>query len=185
MIPMTQLWLPLVLSAVLVFIASSVIHMVLKWHNTEYLKLPNEDEVRAALRKAGPPGQYVVPHCVDMKQMQAPEMQQKYIEGPVAFIMLRKPGMPKMGPALAQWFALNLLVACIAACVAASTLPLGASPARAFHVTGLISFIAYAGGSLSSGIWKGQPWKSVGKELLDAAIFGIAGGAPFALLWPG
>ncbi len=73
MVPLTQLWLPIVLSAVIVFVASSLIHMVLKWHNSDYRALPNEEEVRAAIRKGSPaPGQYVLPHCGDMKEMGKP-----------------------------------------------------------------------------------------------------------------
>ena len=40
---LAQLWMPIVLSAVLVFAASSLIHMVLKWHNADYRPLANED----------------------------------------------------------------------------------------------------------------------------------------------
>ena len=40
MVALTSLWLPVVVSAVLVFVASSVVHMVLGYHNTDYSKLP-------------------------------------------------------------------------------------------------------------------------------------------------
>ena len=42
------LWLPIVLSALLVFVVSAIIHMVLKYHNRDYKQLPNEVAVRAA-----------------------------------------------------------------------------------------------------------------------------------------
>ena len=55
-----QLWLPILSTAALIFIASSLIHMVFKWHNADYKKLANEDDVRAAIRATSPaPGQYV------------------------------------------------------------------------------------------------------------------------------
>ena len=96
-----HLWLPIVVSAVLVFVASSVIHMVVQWHKTDYNKLANEDDVRAALRASdAAPAQYVMPYCPGMKDMQAPEMQKKFVEGPIAFITLRPIGVPKMGGAL-------------------------------------------------------------------------------------
>ena len=76
-----NLWLPILLSAVFVFIASSLIHMVFKWHNSEYLKLSNEDEVRAAIRKESPgPGQYVLPWCPGMKEMESEAMKQKFAQ---------------------------------------------------------------------------------------------------------
>lgn len=186
MVSIAQVLLPMFAAAALVFIASSLIHMVFRWHNSDYLKLPNEDEVAAAIRKAKlAPGQYVMPHCLDMKAMQAPEMQQKFKDGPVGFLLLRPNGAPNMGPSLGQWFALNVVVAAIVACIAATTLAAGSPAGRVFHVTGLISFIAYAGGSVTDGIWHARPWRAVAKDLLDALIYGAVSGAGFALLWPG
>ena len=53
MVSLANLWLPVLLSAVIVFFASSIIHMVLPYHRSDYKKLPDEDNVRAALRAAG------------------------------------------------------------------------------------------------------------------------------------
>jgi len=185
MVTLTSLWLPILLSAVGVFVASSLVHMLLRWHNADYRKLPNEDEVRAAIRK-GPatPGQYVVPHCLDMKQLQSPEMQQKFVEGPNALLWIRANGKQAMGPMLGQWFALNLLVSFTVAYLAAHTLAAGAAPLQVLRVTASIGFLAYAVGSISDGIWFYKPWRAVGKDLLDALIFGFAGGAVLAWLWP-
>jgi hypothetical protein len=185
MLSVAQLWLPTLAAALGVFVASSLIHMVLKWHNADYQKLPNEDEVASALRKSSlPPGQYVVPYCVGMKDMQSPEMQKKFVEGPVGHLFLRRPGLPKMGPALGTWFALTVAVAAVAAHVGCMTLAAGAPPMRVGHVTGAVTFIAYAAGSVSDGIWLGKPWGSVAKDLLDALIFAAVSGLAFALLWP-
>ena len=117
------LWLPIVLSAVLVFVVSAIIHMVLKYHNRDYTKLPNEDAVRAALRAGNPePRQYIIPYCPDPKEMESPEMQQKFIEGPVGVLNLRRPGPPTMGPMLFQWFVFILVVSFFVAYLAAHTL---------------------------------------------------------------
>lgn len=99
MISLPQLWLPILVSAVLVFVASSLIHMVVKWHNSDYLTLSNEDEVRAAIRKTNPaPGQYLLPSISDMSQLKTPEVQRKFTEGPVGFLALKKSGTPNMAP---------------------------------------------------------------------------------------
>ena len=45
-----HLWMPILVTAVLIFVASSLIHMVFKWHNSDYRKFDNEDDVRAAVR---------------------------------------------------------------------------------------------------------------------------------------
>src|SRR5687767_7645763 len=108
MVTLVQLWLPILLSAVFVFVASALVHMVFRWHQPDYRKLPNEDEVRAAVRKvATAPGQYSMPHCLGPKDMQNPDVQKKFAEGPVAMMWVLPNGMPSMGRMLGQWFTLN------------------------------------------------------------------------------
>ena len=184
MTQIAELWIPIVLSAVLVFVASSIIHMLLKWHNSEYRRVPNEDAVRDAIRAgSAAPGQYAIPYCQDMKQMQSPEMLRKFTEGPVAFLVLRTPGPPKMGGFLVKWFVYGVVVAAIVACLAGGVLPAGAGR-QAGILTGAMAFLAYAGGSVPNAIWMGKPWSSALKELLDALIYGLVTGATFAWLWP-
>jgi hypothetical protein len=183
MVSTASLWLPILLAALGVFIASSLIHMVFKWHNADYLKLGNEDQVRAAIGKPAP-GVYVVPHCLDMKEMQSPQMQQKFVDGPVGFVVVRPSGLPKMGGHLAKWFALNVVVAALAAHLAAVSVPVGAGR-EAFHLVAIVTLLAYSAGSVSDGIWFGRPWRAVAKELLDALIFAVVSGAVFGWLWPG
>jgi len=186
MVSLASLWLPIVLAAVLVFVASSFVHMVFKWHKADYRKLPNEDDVRAVLRKAAAaPGQYTLPHCLGPKEAQAPEMQQKFVEGPVAVVRLLRNGAPAMGPMLGQWFALNLLVCLLTAYVAAHALAPGAAPLQVLRITATTGFLAYAVGGLSEAIWMGKPWAAAAKDLLDALTYGFAGALPFAFLWPG
>ena len=184
----TLLWLPVVASTVLVFVASSVIHMVVQWHKSEYGKLANEDEVRTAVRASGAsPGLYVLPHCPDMKSLQTPEMQKKFTEGPIAFITLKQPGPPKMGGALVMWFVFILVVTAIAAYVAQKTLaPFAADLTfmRICRVVGAVTFLAYVGGTIQNGIWMGKPWSAVAKEVADGAIYAAITALAFGWLWP-
>jgi hypothetical protein len=185
MVPFTHLWIPIVLSAVCVFAASSLIHMVVKWHASDYKALTNEDEVREAIRKGTPgPGQYVLPHCGDMKDMEKPEMQQKFKDGPVAFLVVSPNGAPAMGTTLGKWFAFAVLVAFMAAYLASRTLMPGTHYLQVFRVVGVVSFLAYGFGSIPMGIWMGKPWSSVGKDLADALIYGLLSGGVFGWLWP-
>ncbi len=180
-----QLWMPILVSAVLVFVASSLIHMVFKWHNADYHKLANEDEVRAVLRAGSPtPAEYVIPHCADMKQMKNPEFVKKFEEGPVAMLTLRAPGPPKMGGALGLWFAYTVLIGAIAAYIAQKTLIGPVNFLQVCRVVGTLTFVAYVGGSVQSGIWMGKPWGSVAKDVLDGAIYATLTAVTFAWLWP-
>jgi hypothetical protein len=185
LVSLAQLWMPILLSGVCVFAASSLIHMVVKWHASDYNTLSNEDEVRAAIRKGTPaPGQYVMPHCSDMKDMKKPEMQQRYKDGPVGFLTLIPNGPPAMGPALAKWFAYSVLVAFMAAYLASRTLAPGTHYLQVFRVVGVVSFLAYGFGSIQMAIWMGKPWSSALKDLADALIYGLLSGGVFGWLWP-
>ena len=179
------LWLPILLSAVGVFVASSVIHMLVQWHKGDYHAFANEDAVRAAIRAGTPsPGQYVVPYCADHKLLRTPEFQQKFAEGPVAFATVRANGMPGMGPMLGGWFVYNVVVALLAACVATRGLAAGASMHSVALATGIASLLAYGGGPVQQFIWMGKPGRSAALELLDAAIYAAITACVMAWLWP-
>lgn len=185
MVSLLQLWLPILLSAVLVFLASSLIHMVFKWHNSDYRKLPNEDEVRAAIRKGDPaPGQYVMPYFGDMQAMQSPEAQQKYAEGPVAMLYLKASGCPNMGSALLAWFLFSVVISFAVAYLTSRTVAPGAHCLQVFRVAGTAAFLAYAGNAAQAAIWMGKPCRSAAKEILDGFIYGLVTAGAFAWLWP-
>jgi hypothetical protein len=185
MVTLGSLLVPIVLSAILVFIASSIIHMVLKYHNKDYSPLPNEDAVRAAMRAGNPPpGQYIIPYCSDMKAMEKPEVKQKYIEGPVGVLNLMRPGVPKMGNYLAQWFVFILVVSFFIAYIAAHSIPAGARYLEVFRVIGAVGFLAYAAGQLPAAIWMGKPWKVAWKEAFDGLVYGLVTAGTFGWFWP-
>ena len=179
------LWQPIVLSAVLVFILSAIIHMVLKYHNSDYKRLSNEDAVRAAIRSGNPePRQYIFPYAAEMKEMGSPEMRQKYAEGPVGVMYLRQPGPPTMGPALTQWFLYTLLVSIFVAYAAAHALPPEAEYLRIFRIVGVAAFLAYGLGSLPASIWMAKPWVVAAKEVFDGLLYALVTAGTFGWLWP-
>jgi hypothetical protein len=181
----THLWLPILVAAVLVFVASSLIHMVFKWHNSDYTKLANEDEVAAALRAgSAKPGLYVIPHCADMKDLKSEAMQKKFREGPIGFITIAKSGMPGMGKQLLLWFLYIVAVTSVGACLALQIYGLQAEPHHAGHVVGMLSLLAYIGGSIQNGIWMAKPWSSVAKDVLDGLIYATVTALTFMWLWP-
>jgi hypothetical protein len=185
MVSLGALWVPILLSAVIVFITSFLVHMVLKYHSSDYSKLPNEDAVRAAIRAGNPPpAQYVIPYCADMKQMDSPEMKAKYTEGPVGVLNIKPNGAYSMGPALGQWFVFNLVVSFFVAYVAAHTIPSGTVYLEVFRVVGTVAFLAYATGQIPSAIWMGKPWSVTFKETLDGLLYGLVTAGTFGWLWP-
>lgn len=180
------LWLPILLSAVVVFVLSSLVHMVFKWHASDYAGFSNEEAVRTAIKAGNPqPGRYVVPHCPDMKDMGSEAMAKKYREGPVGHFTLGPSGVPNMGKYLGQWFLWCLVISVVAAYLAWRACGLDhAQAARAAKWVGSISFIAYGSGTVSESIWMMRPWSSTAKYLLDAALYALGSGAVFLWLWP-
>lgn len=180
-----MLWLPILLSAVFVFVASSLVHMVLPIHAGDYQKLPNEDRVRDALRDAQvPPGQYMYPGCDSMKEYGSEALQKKFAEGPVGVLIMRPNGMPNMGKSLAQWFALCLVTSAAVAHLAGVSLAPGAAGGAVFHVTALLALLGYAFGCFHDSIWKGVSWTVTAKFVFDGLLYAAVTGATFAWLWP-
>jgi len=180
-----SLWLPILLSAVVVFVISSLVHMVLKWHASDYNGFANEDAVRAAIRAGNPaPGRYVMPHCNDMKDMGSEAMVKKYQEGPVGHFTLGPSGAPNMGKYLGLWFLWSLAITVVAAYLAARLYPLDRPHARgASKLVGAGAFIAYGFGTVTESIWAMRPWSSSAKYLLDAALYSVGTGLVFYWLW--
>ena len=183
MVSLGSLWLPILLSAVLVFAASSIIHMVLKYHNKDYTRLSNEDAVRAAIRGSSP-AQYIIPYCPEMKAMETPEMKQKYTEGPVAVLNVMRSGVPSMGKPLTQWFIFSLVVSLFIAYVASHAIPAGTRYLQVFRIVGAVGFLAYAASQVQQSIWWGKPWKNTWKDVFDGLVYGLVTAGTFGWLWP-
>ena len=184
MVSLAALWLPILLSAVIVFVASSLMHMLLKYHQSDYRQLPDEDKVRAALRAANlTGGLYVFPFCTH-KDMKSPALIEKYKEGPVGFLNILPNGPPAMPKFLIQWFVFCLLVGFFVAYLAAHTLAQGTHYLTVFRVVGTAAFLAYGLGNLSNGIWKGQTWSATIKEVIDGLVYGLLTAGTFGWLWP-
>jgi hypothetical protein len=184
MATLSALWLPILLSAVVVFIASSILHMVLPYHKNDYSKLPDEDKALTALRGLNlSRGLYIFPYCTHDK-MKSPEMVEKYKQGPVGHMTIFRSGQINMGKYLGQWFAYCLIVAFFAAYIAAHTLAAGVHYLVVFRVVGATAFMAFGIGPLANGIWKGQPWGMTIKEVIDGLIYSLLAAGMFGWLWP-
>lgn len=183
--PFGSLWLPVIVSAVVVFIASSIIHMALKYHRADIKGLPDEEAAREALRKGSPgPGVYFVPYCADHKQMNEPATKAKFEKGPVAIITLARNGPVVLPKHLALWFGYSLFVSFVTAYVARHTLLPGADGMLVTRITGTVAFAAYGLAHISDSIWKAQPWGNTMRALIDGLIYALLTGLTFRFLWP-
>ena len=185
MVPVLSLWLPIILSAVAVFLLSSVIHMLFGYHHNDYGTLPDEAGVMDALRPFNlPPGNYAMPHARDTKDMNSPEYKAKYAKGPVGFLTVLRGGSMAMGKELVQWFCYTLVVGIFAAYIAGRALGPGADYLEAFRFAGATAFIGYALALWQNTIWYKINWTTTLKQTFDALIYALFTGGIFGSLWP-
>jgi len=185
MAALVSLWVPIVLSAVIVFVASSVIHMTPLWHKNDYPKMPREAEVLDALRPlAVPPGDYFIPRASGMKEMRSPEFKEKMKRGPVAVLTVMPNGQISMGPSLVQWFVFLIVVGLFVALVTCQTLPVGTPYPRVFKVAGTVAFIGYSLALCELSIWYRRSWSLTLKSAFDGLIYAALTAGTFGWLWP-
>lgn len=184
MVPLSALWLPIVLSAVIVFVASSIMHMVLPYHHSDYKQLPEEDKVLAALRSVGlKRGVYMFPFC-SPKDRKSPATAERFKLGPVGMLSVAPNGQPPMGKLLVQWFLYCLVIGFFVAYLTGRTVAPGAHYLVVYRVAGTAGFLAYGLSHLSNSIWKGQTWSMTVKEVIDGLIYGLLTAGTFGWLWP-
>ena len=185
MTALSALWLPILLSSVIVFVASSVIHMALAWHKNEYPKVPNEDKMMDALRPfAVPPGDYMMPRCSGSKEMRSPEFAEKLKKGPVMVLTVMPNGPMSMGRSLVLWFLYCAVIGLFAAYVAGRALPAGAHYLRVFQLVGATAFIGYAAALWQMSIWYHRAWNTTIKATVDGLLYAILTAGTFGWLWP-
>lgn len=185
MVPILDLWLPILLSAVAVFILSSVIHMVLGYHKNDFLTLPNENQVMDDLRKHNlPDGNYSFPRAQSMKDMGSPEFLEKIKQGPVGMMTITKSGSPSMGKELTLWFVYSIIVGIFAAYIAGNALAAGAHYLAVFRFAGATAFAGYSLALLQNSIWYKRGWAATLKSMFDGLIYALFTGGIFGWLWP-
>jgi hypothetical protein len=178
-----ELWLPILVSGVAVFILSALAWMLLPHHRSDWKKIPNEDAVSAAIRAGNvPPGLYSLPWA-EQSQMNSPEMQAKFKAGPRAFITVAGPWDGKMGGTMMKSLLGNIVVSIFAAYVAYHAMGGMPDSASIFRVVSTVGFMAYAFGTLPDSVWFSKPWGSWAKNAADSLAYGLAMGGVFCWLW--
>ena len=185
MVSILSLWLPILLSAVFVFIASSIVHMVLTYHRTDLGQVPDEAKVMDALRPFNiPPGDYVMPFAADNNEMGTPEFVEKTRQGPVGFLTVLPNGPMTIGKSLGMWFGYSLVVGAIAGYTAGLTLGPDADYRVVFRIVSTVAFCGYSLAILQSTIWWYRSWGYTLRTMFDGLIYALLTGGTFGWLWP-
>jgi len=186
MVSVLALWLPILVAAVLVFIVSSIIHVVLKYHDSDFAAVPDEDRVQAALREFNlAPGDYVVPHACDAKERESDEFKAKAHQGPVVFMTVFPDDAFKMTGSLIKWFLYCILVGVFAAYVSGLAYAPGTDYMAVFRMSSTVAFAAYGLALLQNSIWMKKNWTATLKSVADAFVYALVTGGAMGWLWPG
>ncbi len=179
------LWLPIILSAVLVFVASSVLHMATKWHADDWMAVPDEGAARTSIGALSiPTGDYMLPRAASMDEMKSPEYAAKMNEGPVLMMTVMPKGPPTMGKALGGWFAYSVVVSALSGYVAAHAVPQGANYLAVFRIVGTVAFCCYAMGLAQQSIWYHRRWGTTLKSMADGLLYALLTAGTFGWRWP-
>ena len=185
MTELSALWLPILLSSVIVFVVSSVVHMVLPWHKNDYPKAANEDKILDALRPLSiPPGDYMMPRPSDRKEMSSPEFAEKMKKGPVLMMTMFPSGGNSMAQNLVMWFVYLVIVGLFSGYVASRALPHGADYLRVFQFVGATAFMGYSVALWQMSIWYRRAWNITIKSTIDGLIYALLTAGTFGWLWP-
>jgi len=185
MIPLTALWLPILVSAVIVFFVSFIMHMVLAYHKSDYRKLPDEDRVTDALRSAGVTRgpAYFLPYF-SFKEMKSPSVIEKMKRGPVGLLTVLPSGPPAMGKNLVQWFLYCVVISLFAAYLSSRTLAPGNAFPQVFRIVGIAALLGYGAAHIQESIWNGRSWVVTSKHVFDSVIYAAITAGTFGWLWP-
>ncbi len=182
---LVELWLPILLSAVFVFIVSSILHMVIPIHKDDFKKMPGEDKLLEAMRAQSiQPGSYMFPCGESMKDMGTPEMIEKCNKGPVGIMTVTVNGPQAMGKYLVMWFIYSIIIGIFVAYLASLSLSRGADFMAVFRLTATAAILGYGATHIVDSIWKWQRWGITIKFIFDGVLYGLATAATFAWLWP-
>lgn len=184
-ISILQLWLPILVGTILAWIVSALVHMMFKYHDSDYQRLSNEDEVMNAVRNGSPKlGLHTFPYCVDMNEMKNEAVQERFKAGPVGMLIMLPNGMPNMGKAVLQQIVYFLVGCILIAYCATLALEPGATYMIVFRFVATVGFLAFGFAVIPFSIWFGHLWSMTAKYVLDALLYGLVVAGAFAWLWP-
>ena len=180
---LAELWLPIVVSAVLVFALSAASHMVLPWRRGEWGRITEFEALQGALRGLEP-GLHAFPAAPDPRQQMTKEWMERWAKGPSGWLTLAKPGPVRMGRNMALSFLVFLGVAFFDAYVAYHALGPAPRHRAVFRIVGTVGFLGFAVGSIFNSIWYSRPWRAYASDVIDALLFALVMGGVFGWLWP-
>lgn len=179
---LTALWMPILVSAVLVFFASFLIHMVLPHHKSEFKKLADEDAAMAAIGSVAA-GRYMFPCPESKDEWKTPEFKARCEKGPNGMLIVW-PGPVNMGQNLLVTFLYYILVGIFVAYLGWHAFSQWQSHEYLdrFRICGAAAFAAHGLGWMSYIIWYRA--NAFWPNFFDSVVYALVTAGTFAWLWP-
>ncbi len=185
MVSLSALWLPILVSAVAVFIVGFVLNMLMPHHRSDFSKVENEDGLQDAIRNHGmTKGQYYIPYANTAQMMKDPDFVKRAERGPVAFIHVVDNGVGPKPQQLGIYFLHLLVVGFFVAYVSGLAMGEGTSYLKVFQIAGTTAILAHCGALIGNSIWWGFTWSSTFKHVFDGVLYGLVTAGVFGWLWP-
>lgn len=184
MVGLADLWIPILVSGLFVFIASSIIWMALPIHKPDIKFIPNESEFIGSLEPLNlEPGFYMYPNCATSKEMQSDEFKARWKSGPwgTLNVMGSAPNFPMN---LLKCFISYTVIAAMCAYLAGLALAPGAEYMEVFRVVGTAGILGFCMGSFAGDFFLGKPTRFIITSFIDGVIFALITAGVFAWLWP-
>ena len=178
------LWLPILLSAVAVWIAALIVWMALPHHKGDFLGLPDEDGFMDYIRKSGiKPGNYAFPDCRGRAAMKSVKVQKAWEEGPVGHLSVWRTPLT-MGDKMVATFIVYLVVSTLIAYLTRIAISGPANFVKVFQVAATAGILAYCFSHMPSAIWWGSYKRTIVANVIDGILYAAITGAIFAWRWP-
>ena len=178
-----DLWLPILLTTVVLFFASFVAWMILPHHFADKKKLPNQDAVMDLVREQNiPPGNYMFPYCDTKVEQGSKEFQDTYAKGPRGCLDVYE--IPNIGKNMALTVVFFFVTTVGIAYITHFVCPPGGEGVdfmRVFRVAGVIGVLTHASSGVLNGIWFKRRQIT---DTIDGVVFGLLLGLIFAAMWP-
>lgn len=174
-----SLWMPILLSAVLVWIASFLMHMVFPHHKSEYRQLPDEDKFNGAMEGVSS-GLYMFQFC-SPENMKDPEKVARIQKGPNGILAVW-PGPVNMGQNLIMTLLFYVIVGVFVAYLGKFAGLEGTEYMHRFRVIAAAALACHGLGWMPFLIW--FRFAKFWPNLVDSIVYALITAGTFAWLWP-
>ncbi|MBS0186489.1 MAG: hypothetical protein JSS51_00370 [Planctomycetes bacterium] len=186
---LSQLWLPILISGVSVWIASFIAWMMIGHHRKDRDAIPGGGEqafMDTVTRMNIKPGNYGFPdfcqHDNLPRQERMAARKALYDRRPMG--TLRVWGEMNMGVNMLVTFLFYLVTSAMIGYLTWAAFGRGASAGKIVQVAGTAGILAYCFASFPHDIWFQKKRRAMMMDWLDGIVFGLITGAIFAWLWP-